>query len=120
MTAQLPRVEHIYQNHLLDSIRWSHIEPRDDDIVVATPYKSGKAAFGVFLYGDGRVSTIRSDVDGKVFRNLLLMADNNAVPQIPSGDRPRGGRPGARQTQVVEIVRTSKGLSARLVSRSTK
>ena len=41
MTAQLPRVEHIYQNHLLDSIRWSHIEPRDDDIVVATPYKSG-------------------------------------------------------------------------------
>ena len=41
MAGSLPRVEHIYQNHFLDSTRWDHLRPRDDDIVVATPYKSG-------------------------------------------------------------------------------
>ena len=37
----LPQVEHIYQNWLLDSTRWQQFKVRDDDIVVATPYKSG-------------------------------------------------------------------------------
>ena len=37
----LPQVEHIYQHHLMDSPRWQHFTPREDDIVVATPYKSG-------------------------------------------------------------------------------
>lgn len=41
MTADLPRIEHVYQNFLLDSTRWEHIRPRGDDIIVATPYKSG-------------------------------------------------------------------------------
>jgi aryl sulfotransferase len=31
----------VYQNHHLDSTRWDHIEVRDDDIVVTTPYKCG-------------------------------------------------------------------------------
>ncbi len=36
-----PRVRHRYQNHSLDSDRWAHYEPRDDDIVIASSYKSG-------------------------------------------------------------------------------
>ncbi len=41
MTADLPALTRVYQNHHLDSTRWERFQPRDDDIVVATPYKSG-------------------------------------------------------------------------------
>lgn len=41
MGAELPKVEHVYLNHLLDSTRWDHVEARDGDIIIATPYKSG-------------------------------------------------------------------------------
>ena len=37
----LPTPIHTYQNHHLDSLRWNHFAPRDDDIVIATSYKSG-------------------------------------------------------------------------------
>jgi aryl sulfotransferase len=37
----LPKVIHTYQNHFLDSTRWERFTPRADDIVIATPYKSG-------------------------------------------------------------------------------
>lgn len=36
-----PQRLHVYQNHTLDSTRWDTFRPRDDDIVIATPYKSG-------------------------------------------------------------------------------
>jgi aryl sulfotransferase len=36
-----PTVEHLYQNHMLDSLRWNFFTPRADDIVVATTYKAG-------------------------------------------------------------------------------
>ena len=41
MTAPLPQITHTYQNHILDSIRRQHYEPRPDDIVIATSIKSG-------------------------------------------------------------------------------
>jgi len=37
----LPAVQHTYQSALLDSTRWQHYTPRDGDVIVATPYKSG-------------------------------------------------------------------------------
>lgn len=37
----LPTVRYTYQNHTLDSTRWQHFVPRQDDIIVATSYKSG-------------------------------------------------------------------------------
>jgi len=37
----LPQRTHIYQNHTLDSTRWDTFTPRDDDVVIATPIKSG-------------------------------------------------------------------------------
>lgn len=40
MTA-MPRIEHVYQNHHMDSTRWNWFDPREDDIVVATSYKAG-------------------------------------------------------------------------------
>ena len=41
MTIKPPQVTRIYQNHHLDSTRWDRFVPREDDVVVATPYKSG-------------------------------------------------------------------------------
>lgn len=41
MTRALPKVKHVYQNYILDSTRWDRYEPRVDDIIIATPYKSG-------------------------------------------------------------------------------
>lgn len=39
--GKMPRVEHVYQNHHLDSTRWDQFKPRGGDIVIATPIKSG-------------------------------------------------------------------------------
>ena len=41
MNKQLHQVTRTYQNHVLDSTRWQHYQPRADDIVVSTSYKSG-------------------------------------------------------------------------------
>jgi aryl sulfotransferase len=41
MTITKPTIRHIYQNHTLDSKRWDHYSARPDDIVIATPYRSG-------------------------------------------------------------------------------
>jgi aryl sulfotransferase len=42
MNAPLqPKIEHVYQNHHLDSTRWDHITLRPDDIVISTAYKAG-------------------------------------------------------------------------------
>jgi aryl sulfotransferase len=41
MATELPEVLHLYQNHHLDSTRWQHYLPRDGDVIVTTPYKSG-------------------------------------------------------------------------------
>jgi len=37
----LPTVDHIYQNHHLDSTRWEHYRPRADDIIISTSIRSG-------------------------------------------------------------------------------
>ena len=41
MLLTRPATTRMYQNHTLDSARWDHFAPRNDDIVIATPYKSG-------------------------------------------------------------------------------
>ncbi|MEE9255530.1 MAG: sulfotransferase domain-containing protein [Pseudomonadales bacterium] len=41
MVEGLPDVTRVYQNHHLDSKRWDQFRPRDDDIIVSTPYKCG-------------------------------------------------------------------------------
>ena len=41
MAQGMPEVTRVYQNHHLDSTRWEPFEPRDDDIIVSTPYKCG-------------------------------------------------------------------------------
>ena len=41
MSLSYPTVEHIYQHHTLDSTRWDKYVPRNEDVILATPYKSG-------------------------------------------------------------------------------
>ena len=55
--SDLPKRERRYQNHHIDSTRWDGFEHRDQDIVVATSYKSGttwtQAIVANLLYADG-------------------------------------------------------------------
>ncbi len=37
----LPTIEHRYQSGLMDSGRWANFVPRDTDIIISTPYKTG-------------------------------------------------------------------------------
>lgn len=57
--GELPQVEHIYQNHHLDTTRWNWFTPRDDDIVIATSYKAGttltQTIVGNMLFPDGNL-----------------------------------------------------------------
>ena len=39
--ARVPKVTRIYRNHHLDSTRWDTFEPRDDDVIISTAYKTG-------------------------------------------------------------------------------
>ena len=39
--AHQPARTHAYQNHHLDSTRCIWLEPREDDIIIATSYKAG-------------------------------------------------------------------------------
>jgi aryl sulfotransferase len=41
MANTLPEIKHVYQNHHMDSTRWEHYTPRNDDIIITTPIKSG-------------------------------------------------------------------------------
>jgi aryl sulfotransferase len=41
MKADLPNPTREYKNHHLDSTRWHAFQPREDDIIVTTSYKSG-------------------------------------------------------------------------------
>jgi len=41
LSNQIPEIKHLYQNYLLDSLRWNFIDFRDDDIVIATSGKTG-------------------------------------------------------------------------------
>lgn len=53
----LPGIEHVYQNHHLDSTRWNWFAPRDDDIIIGTSYKAGttlmQTIVGNLLFPDG-------------------------------------------------------------------
>lgn len=39
--SPLPEITRVYQNHHIDSTRWQVLDPRADDIVIATTQKSG-------------------------------------------------------------------------------
>src|SRR6185312_10112026 len=36
-----PQLKRLYQNHMMDSLRWNFFKPRPGDVVVATSYKAG-------------------------------------------------------------------------------
>jgi aryl sulfotransferase len=38
---ELPQIRHLYQNWVMDALRWNFFKPRGDDIVVATAVKAG-------------------------------------------------------------------------------
>ena len=53
----LPERTRVYQCHHFDSTRWDYLDPRDDDIIIATSYKAGttwtQAIIAHLLFPDG-------------------------------------------------------------------
>lgn len=79
--GELPKVEHIYQNHHLDTTRWNYFTPRDDDIVISTSYKAGttltQTIVGNLLFPDGNLpgpaTVISPWVDMRIFPLELVL-----------------------------------------------
>jgi hypothetical protein len=82
----------------------------------AAPYESRGRRGGVFLYGDGSVRTIRSDVDAETWQYLLTRNDGMPTEEPPGLDGPVTGRPGSQAMQYVEVYRTAAGWQARLIA----
>jgi aryl sulfotransferase len=81
-----PQLEHVYQNHHMDSTRWNWFTPRDDDIVIATSYKAGttftQTIVGNLLFPDGNLpgpaSFISPWLDMRVFPLELVLGQLEA------------------------------------------
>jgi aryl sulfotransferase len=81
-----PTIEHVYQNHHLDSTRWRWFSPRKDDIVIATSYKAGttltQTIVGNLLFPDGDLpgptTFISPWLDMRVFPLELILGQLEA------------------------------------------
>jgi aryl sulfotransferase len=84
--SDLPQLEHVYQNHHMDSTRWNWFTPRDDDIVIATSYKAGttftQTIVGNLLFPDGNLpgaaTFISPWVDMRVFPLEMVLGQLEA------------------------------------------
>jgi hypothetical protein len=79
----------------------------------AAPYRIGDKAGGVFLWADGSVRTIRTDIEAQTLQNLLHIADGQPIGSIPSLDAT--GPSGPPRMPVIEIRSGASGPTARLV-----
>ena len=82
----VPRLEHVYQNHHMDSTRWNYFVPRADDIVIATSYKAGttftQTVVANLLFPDGNLpgpaTFISPWLDMRVFPLELVLGQLEA------------------------------------------
>ena len=71
----LPQKTCIYQNHSLDSERWFNFARRDDDIIVATPYKCGTTWTQAIV-----LHLIFQDLKPRIIDEISYWVDKNTRP----------------------------------------
>lgn len=84
--TDLPKIEHVYQNHHMDANRWRWFTPRDGDIIIATSYKAGttftQTIVGNLLFPDGNLlgpaSEISPWLDQRIFPLELVLGQLEA------------------------------------------
>ncbi len=75
----------------------------------AAPYQAKAGTAGVFLFADGRVTTIRTDIEKDLWRNLLRRNDRQIVASPPSlGEEARN----KERIRMIEYRKTDKGPQA--------
>lgn len=65
----------VYQNFLLDSTRWDHVQERDGDIIIATPYKSGTTWMQNIV-----LHLIFQNLEPRILGNISIWVDNRLRP----------------------------------------
>lgn len=113
-TEVLPAVLHTYQNHTLDSTLWQHFSPRDDDIVVATAYKSGttwvQAILAHLILGTDTIPTIDAlspwiDMRHAALGDTLERLDAQQHRRFVKSHLPLDGLPFYRRVKYVVVGR---------------
>ena len=112
-----PIVTRRYQNHHLDSARWEGIQPRPDDVIVATSYKSGttytQGILAHMFYGPrdpmpslGELSPW-PDARFHPITHAQLLEWANAIPKrrILKSHLPLDGLPYFEQTKYLVVAR---------------
>ncbi|MDA1192653.1 MAG: sulfotransferase domain-containing protein, partial [Candidatus Poribacteria bacterium] len=86
MLHVFPQVIHTYKNWLMDSARWDAFTPRDDDIVIATPYKSGttwmQLIVGSLVFRDRSVHDVFAEVDSPYRITPWLDMKHNPIEEV--------------------------------------
>lgn len=124
--SDLPRREHVYQNHHMDSTRWNWFTPRSDDIVIATSYKAGttftQTIVGNLLFPDGDLpgpaSFISPWLDQRVFPLELVLGQLEAQThrRYLKTHLPLDGIPYNEQTKYICVSRDPRDVFMSLLN----
>lgn len=83
----------------------------------ALPYETGDRKGGPFLFADGGVQTITSDIDADTISTILHIGDGEVLDwaSMPILDKPNRRR-STKAAQAIEIIRRGDGYMARLMA----
>ena len=119
MTTELPSLTREYRNHHLDSTRWRIFEPRNDDIIVTTSYKSGttwmQQILHLLIFKDAKdalpVGLVSPWIDARIHGPLVEMEAGIAAQthrRFLKSHLPLDGLPYHPQVKYVVVARDAR------------